>query len=110
MNARLSAAETLDIQIELNKLPTAQREHRFHPQRKWRFDWAWPLVKVAVECEGGVWTQGRHTRGAGYIGDLEKYNAAALLGWTVLRFTPLQIKHGHALAALQRLFAERQAA
>jgi len=62
-------------------------EHRFHPTRRWRFDFAWPSKKIAVEIEGGTWTGGRHTRGAGFQKDCEKYNAAAVLGWTVLRFT-----------------------
>lgn len=63
-----------------------EREHRFHPTRKWRFDVAWPERRVAVELEGGVWTRGRHTRGAGYRRDMEKYNTAAAMGWTILRF------------------------
>jgi hypothetical protein len=43
---------------------------------------------IALEVEGGVWTRGRHTRGKGFLGDMEKYNAAALGGWCVLRVTP----------------------
>jgi len=62
-------------------------EYRFAPSRRWRFDCAWPSQRVAVELEGGVYNQGRHTRGAGYAADCEKYNTAALLGWVVLRFT-----------------------
>jgi len=56
--------------------------------RKWRMDYAWPAQKVALEVEGGAWTQGRHTRGKGFIADLEKYSAAASLGWLVIRCTP----------------------
>jgi very-short-patch-repair endonuclease len=58
------------------------REHRFHPERRWRFDMAWPSIKLAVEIEG----QGRHQTFTGYRGDLEKYNEAVRLGWRVLRF------------------------
>jgi len=43
---------------------------------------------IAVEVEGGVWSRGRHVRGAGYLADLEKYNAAVVMGWRVLRYTP----------------------
>lgn len=64
------------------------REYRFDPSRRWRFDYAIPAHKIAIEVEGGVWTQGRHTRPAGFIGDMEKYNAAAVLGWRILRTTP----------------------
>lgn len=68
--------------------PMPETEYRFHPTRRWRFDFAWPDDKVAVEIEGGVWTRGRHTRPTGYMGDLEKYNEAVKLGWKVLRYTP----------------------
>jgi very-short-patch-repair endonuclease len=67
-------------------------EYRFAPPRRWRFDYAWPDKKVAMEIEGGVWIRGRHTRGAGYIRDMEKYNMATKLGWRVFRFTPEQFK------------------
>lgn len=69
-------------------VPEPTTEHRFHPKRKWRFDFAWPDVRLALEVEGGVWTGGRHTRGSGFLGDVEKYNAAAVMGWRVLRCTP----------------------
>lgn len=63
-----------------------QREFRFHETRRWRFDVAWPAQKVAIEMEGGIWSRGRHTRGGGYRQDMEKNNAAAILGWTVLQY------------------------
>lgn len=64
------------------------REYRFHPKRRWRFDYALPAVKIALEVEGGVWTRGRHTRPQGFLNDIEKYNTATLLGWRVFRTTP----------------------
>lgn len=67
---------------------TCVKEHRFHPVRKWRFDYAIPEHKIALEVEGGVWTAGRHTRPQGFLGDIEKYNTATLMGWKVLRTTP----------------------
>jgi very-short-patch-repair endonuclease len=63
-------------------------EHKFHDTRKWRFDFAWPPKRVAVEVEGGVFSHGRHNRPAGFIADAEKYNAASLAGWLVLRVVP----------------------
>ncbi|MGL5914018.1 MAG: hypothetical protein ACRCZB_07615 [Bacteroidales bacterium] len=62
-------------------------EHKFHPTRRWRFDFAIIEQKIAIEVEGGVWTNGRHTRGKGFIGDMEKYNTATAMGWRVLRVT-----------------------
>jgi hypothetical protein len=60
----------------------------FHPTRKWRFDYAIPAAQVAIEVEGGAYTQGRHTRGRGFEADMEKYNTAEAMGWHVLRVTP----------------------
>lgn len=71
-----------ELKIELVK------EFRFHPKRLWRFDYAFPQLKIAIEVEGGVWTKGRHTRGSGFTKDMEKYNAAAVQGWTLIRVTP----------------------
>ena len=73
------------------------REFKFHPTRKWRFDFAFPDRMIAVECEGGVWTQGRHTRGSGYIADLEKYNEAQRLGWSIFRFHGGAVMNGDAI-------------
>jgi len=67
--------------------PPYEAGFAFHPSRKWEFDCAWPAVKIALELEGGTYSSGRHVRGAGYAGDCEKYNEAALLGWFVFRLT-----------------------
>jgi hypothetical protein len=84
-------------------LPEPIPEYKFHPLRKWRADYCWPIHKVIVEIEGGAWSQGRHTRGAGFIADMAKYNAAALLGYAVLRYTPQQL--GDAMRDLRIMLA-----
>jgi hypothetical protein len=77
---------------EANDLPVPTAEFQFDPQRRWRFDYAWPgRLNVALEIEGGVWTRGRHVRGVGYLRDMEKYNRAVELGWRVLRYPPNRI-------------------
>jgi very-short-patch-repair endonuclease len=68
--------------------PRPEREYRFHPTRRWRFDFAWPAEKLAVEIEG----RGRHQTFIGFRNDCEKYNAALLLGWRVLRFPAADVK------------------
>ena len=65
-----------------------EKEFKFHPVRKWRFDYAFPEHKIALEVEGGVWTGGRHTSSVGFLNDMEKYNTATLMGWRVFRTTP----------------------
>lgn len=71
-----------DLKVECVK------EFKFHPVRKWRFDYAIPEHKIALEVEGGVWSGGRHTSPKGFLGDIEKYNTATLMGWRVFRTTP----------------------
>ena len=58
---------------------------------------------MALEVEGGVWTGGRHTRGAGFLKDAEKYNTAATLGWRLIRVTPKQIQTGEAFVWLRKI-------
>jgi len=67
-------------------------EWKFDAERKWRFDWAHSEKLLATEIDGGTWTSGRHSRGKGIANDCEKYNAAAVAGWRVLRFTPQMVK------------------
>lgn len=82
-------------------LPEPDAETRFDPRRKWRFDFLWRKSRVAVEMEGGVFSGGRHTSGVGYTNDCEKYNAAALAGYLVLRFTRGMLRDGRAAATLE---------
>ena len=97
--------ETFAFQVQAAGLPEPEREYRFHPVRRWSMDFAWPQQMVAVEVEGAVYTRGRHTRGRGFTADCEKYAEAALLGWTVLRFTRQQIESGYALECAEKALA-----
>lgn len=63
-------------------------EWSFHPDRKWRFDYALPDLKIAIEVDGGVFTGGRHSGGVGQVKDMEKCNHAASLGWLVFHIIP----------------------
>ncbi len=82
--------------------------HRFQPTRRWRFDFAWPDRKVAVECEGGGFVGGRHNTGAGMEADMEKYSTAEAMGWHVLRFSQRQIHSGLALELVERALVQEQ--
>jgi hypothetical protein len=89
--------------FESDGIPAPVFEHRFHPVRKWRFDVAWPDRRLAVEIQGGLFkgrtcpecgnrAGGRHNRAAAMLREFEKLNAAAVLGWRVLYFTPEAIR------------------
>ena len=90
-------------------LPVPVREHRFHPDRAWRFDICWPPIKIAVEVEGVTWgSGGRHQRPEGMAKDAEKYNAAVLEGWMLLRFTQRQVRSGYAIRTIEAAFRARE--
>lgn len=123
-----TTGEPLDVKFLVSQL-TAHGyaapvpEHYFHPLRKWRFDLAWPCVKVAFEREGGryapVTCQGcgtvrtvfvsRHHSREGMEEDADKYNSAALLGWIVIRATPPMLKDGRAASSLIQALQLRKA-
>ena len=89
-------------QIRDAGLPEPTREYKFHATRRWRFDYAWPDRMVALEVEGGTWSRGRHVRGAGFRKDCEKYNAATVSGWRVLRVTGEMVNDLSAVECVKR--------
>lgn len=123
MSVLSNLEERFDFQVRAFNLLIPEREYRFAAHavggpgkglrdrlqeaglRDWRMDFAWPQIKLAVEIEGGVWTGGRHTRGAGFTADMDKYNAATLMGWRVLRFGGDAIKNGQAVNTVAPLIA-----
>ena len=99
--------------------PKPEREVRFAPPRRWRADYYWharviefspfrnteTACDVALEIEGGIWTKGRHTRGKGYLADMEKYNTMTAMGVRLIRLTPSQVCAGELTAWLRKLAA-----
>jgi hypothetical protein len=116
----MSALEkSLTLQIRARQLPLPEKEYRFAMHhvgggegirkrlkaaglKDWRFDFAWPSQMLAVEVEGGAFTAGRHTRGAGFREDCIKYHHAMMLGWTVYRCEAWLVQHGHVMDFLKR--------
>ena len=101
--------ETFALQIRALRLPEPVREYRFNEARKFRFDFAWPNLKIAVEIDGGTWSGGRHVRGAGYHNDAVKQNMAACSGWAVLRGDGKMVTTGALIASLEQLIEMRMA-
>lgn len=89
--------------LAMEGLPAPVREHRFAAPRRWRFDFAWPSLWLAVELEGGVFVHGRHSRGVDMTGDCDKYNVAAVLGWRVYRFTVKHFESGVVFTVVRAL-------
>jgi len=91
----------MDSQLAGANIEKWEIEFKFFKTRQWKFDFAWPHDFVALEVEGGTYSGGRHTRGKGFSEDCEKYNTAAIMGWTVIRATGEHVKKGMALAWIQ---------
>lgn len=89
------------------------REHRFAKEigRQWRFDFAWPEHKIAVELQGGIFRYDpSHTSVARMKGEMEKLNAAALMGWRVFTFHTDDVDDGIALNQVEQALREDDAA
>lgn len=78
-------------------LPEFEREFRFHSQRKWRIDLAWPKVKLAVEIDGAV-----HRIKERFRGDIEKHQALLFAGWKLLRVSTMQVRNGEAVKLVKK--------
>jgi len=94
----------LALQFKLHNI-APDTEYRFDSERRWRFDFAWPALKFAVEVEGVTYDGGRHQRVEGFENDLDKYQAALLQGWIVYRVSRKQIKNLQALTTVQQMLA-----
>jgi very-short-patch-repair endonuclease len=92
------------IIMECQELPV--REYQFAAPRRWRFDFSWPSIKLAVEVHGGIWIRGRHTRPDGFSKDLEKMNEAQIMGWRVLQFTRSEVESGAAIESIIRAMVD----
>lgn len=86
----MKGMQTLAMEQTLKNLGLAYvKELKFSDKRKFRFDFAIPFYKIALEYEGIVSGKSRHTSITGYTRDTEKYNLATIEGWKVLRYTAL---------------------
>lgn len=85
----------IETRSKILGLPAPVLEHRFHPVRRFRLDYAWPDQLIGIEYEGLCRSgPSRHTTYAGYTTDCEKYNLAILQGWKVFRITAKMVNNG----------------
>jgi hypothetical protein len=77
----------LDMLKLTNQIEDYVTELQFDETRRFRFDWAIPSLKLAIEYEGVFSKKSRHTTVNGFSEDCVKYNLATCSGWRVLRYT-----------------------
>jgi len=94
-----------DAACKAHDLPIPVYEWQFEKGRKWAFDYLFEGW-LAIECVGGVWINGHHSRGQDQIDDMIKRNYAALRGYTVLEFPPEMFDDGSAFAFIKRVLSE----
>lgn len=82
----------LNLWRAIAKRPDPVEQYRFHPERKWRLDFAFPEQRIAVEIDGGIFVRGGHNRGMQFSKDCEKHNALTMLNWSLLRYTILDLR------------------
>ena len=98
------ATDRMIEDLDASKLPKYVLEHKFLTDRRFRFDFAWPDYMLYLEVDGMVWTGGRHTSGAGFTRDHEKFNLAHINGWVGIRATSGQVRDGSAIKWIHELF------
>ena len=100
--SKSSLEAELAMQIMALGLPEPIREYQAIKGRKFRFDFAWLERKLLVEVNGGTYTKGAHSTGAGIARDYEKCNLGVLQGWRVLSFDGKAVKSGVAVEVIRQ--------
>ena len=84
------------------------KQYRFYPGRLWRMDFAWPDLKIGIECQGGLWAGKGHGGGTAYRNDRIKSAYAQFGGWIYLEASTDMIRDGMAIDLLKVAFTVRK--
>ena len=103
-----SRVAVLKAMLKQAGLTAPHTEFRFDSVRRWKFDYAIPAHRVAIEQEGGAWTGGRHVRGTGFLLDCKKYSEAAAQGWLIIRVPPKDLCTENTIDWVRRAILSRE--
>lgn len=100
------------FQCRALRLPEFREQFMFAKQalgRQWRADVFFPVHGIVVEIQGGIWMKGggAHSHPVDITRNMEKHNDIALLGLTLLQFTPKDVTSGEAVAFTQKVLAAK---
>lgn len=104
LKGRSYLEEIFEKKIRAYMIPQPVREFKF---KQYRFDFAWPILKVAVEIDGGTYIGGAHVRGKGYERDCKKNNLAQVEGWVVLRADRNMVKTAEFAKLVRKMISRR---
>lgn len=91
-----------EAQLSYAKIGGFVREFAIKP---YRFDFAFPDVKLLIEIDGGNWEVGGHNTGTGHWRDCKKGNLAVIQGWYLLKFITNDVDDGSALTVTETAIA-----
>jgi len=90
--ATIAKREAFFAKLKAADIPLPQYEYLFTHEiglkTMHRADYAWPEFNVALEVEGGIWSNGGHVRGSGKTRDIAKMNLYARAGYRVIYCVP----------------------
>lgn len=95
-----------DEYLTLGGFGRVEREFRFHPTRRWRFDWYLPEQGehgIAFEYDGLMSGHASHASIGGILRDSEKINESLAMGIPVYRVNAKFIQDGRAFSLAERV-------
>ena len=114
--ARTRWEDQLWRDIRAAHLPEPTRQYHWHPQRRYRSDFAYVPERLLVEVQGGVWgrynartgeweagKRSGHSGGTGMEDDCRRTCDALEHGWRILPVTPDMVASGEAVARIERV-------
>ena len=78
-------------------------KQKLYGKEDWHSDYYFPAANLVLENEGGVWINGGHNRGSGFIKNIDKYNALTMAGIKLLRCIPQTLNSPELLNKIKQL-------
>lgn len=102
--------QLFDDQLKEAGFTGYERNVTFIPNRRFKADFWFKDLRLAVEVDGGIFMKrpSGHTTGVGYHSDRVRDQLALASGITTIRFTTPQVRNGEGVKYLQAYFPVRE--
>lgn len=95
---KLLLEDVLPDRGKVDGTPASWYSEKQGHRRRFRLDYWWPDYRIAMEIDGITFCgKARHQTADGFTRDVEKHNIVNVLGHTLLRYTPRQLRAGQLL-------------